>query len=206
MALTKEAASISDAATAKIFLDKVKHLCDKLLEMDDATVDGRTEGGKFPFVFGLNVIGRRVGVKVESDVVDVEIEQLELLEGVIEERAIIGLEMKFGAAFEDSTILVEKINVGETALGVLISRPGIAKIYIEAIDLVGGKNFIDVGDVESGESDVGQRKVAALTSGGVKDGGFRLEPDEIDLGKLRGDRRNEIALADPELHEKIIRN
>ena len=62
LALTKEAASISDAATAKIFLDKVKHLCDKLLEMDDATVDGRTEGGKFPFVFGLNVIWRIVGV------------------------------------------------------------------------------------------------------------------------------------------------
>ena len=138
--------------------------------------------------------------------VDVEIEQLELLEGVIEERAIIGLEMKFGAAFEDSTILVEKINVGETALGVLISRPGIAKIYVEAIDLVVGKNFVDVGDVESGESDVGQRKVAALTSGGVKDGGLRLEPDEIDLGMLRGDRRNEIALTDSELHEKIIRN
>ncbi len=165
--------------------------------MHDATIDGRAERGKFPFVFGLNVVGRIVGVKVEGDVVDVETEQLELLEGIIEERAIVGLEMKFGARLEDATVLVEKIYVGETALGVLVSRPRIAKIYIEAIDLVVGKNFIDVGDVEGGKSDVFQLELAALTSGGVKDGGLRLESDEIDLGILSGDRRNKIALADP---------
>ena len=63
------------------------------LKMNDATIDGDAERGKFSLVLGLNVVGRIIGMEIESYAIDVEIEQLELFERVIEQRTVIGFEL-----------------------------------------------------------------------------------------------------------------
>lgn len=152
--------------------------------MNDATIDGSAEGRKFPFVFGLNVIDEIVGVEIKSNIIDGEIEQSELLKGIIEERAVIGFEMQFTVGLDDATIFIEEINIGQTAFRVFISWPRVAKINVDAVDLIIGKNIIDIGYVEGGDANIFEIEIADFASGGVKHGRFGFEPDEIYIGIL----------------------
>ena len=189
------------AATAEKILSNDNDLRS---EMNDATIDGNAERGEFAFVFGLDVIDGIIGVEIKGDVIDGEIEQLKLLERIIEERAVIGFEMQLTVGFDDASILVEEIDIGETALGMLIPRPRIAEIDIDAVDGMLDENLIDVGDIEDGEPDVMKVEVANLTSGGVENGSLRLEAEEIYIGILMSDGGNEIALAGAELDVKFF--
>lgn len=110
-----------------------------------------------------------------------------MFKGIIEERAVIGFEMQFSAGLDDVAVFVQKIDVGQTALGVFIARPRVAEIYINAIDLIVIENLIDVGDVEGGEPNIFEFEIADFAGGGVKHGRFRFEPDEIYIGVLPGD-------------------
>ena len=138
--------------------------------MDDATIDASAERGKFPFVFCYDVIGGWIGVQVEGDIIDAEIEEGELFKGIIEERTVIGFEMQFAVRFNDVAIHIQKIDIGETALGVFITGPWVAEIDINAVDLIIIENLIDIGDVEGGETNIIEIEIAAFASGGVKDG------------------------------------
>ena len=170
--------------------------------MNDATADRAAEGGELTLVFGLNVIDGGIGMEIEGNVIDGEIECGELPEGIIEERAVIGFEMQLTLGLNDPSILIKEIDIGETAFGMLIARPWIAEVNKDPVDLIGGEDQIDIIDIENGEPDVGKVKCIDLTGGGIKDSCLRLEPDEIDIGILGSDLGNEIALAAPEFNEQ----
>ena len=137
------------------------------LEMNDTTIDWGAEGGKFPFVFGLNVIDGLIGVEVEGHIINGEIEQCELFKGIIEERAIIGFEMQFAIGLYDVAIFIQKIDVGEAAFCVFIARPRVAEIDINAVDLIIIENLIDVGNVKRGEPYIFEIEIADFAGGGV---------------------------------------
>ncbi len=137
-------------------------------------------------------------MQIESNFVDGRSDQSELLERVLEQRAIIGFEMQFAVRLQNSPILVEKIDVRQTAFRMFVSRPRITEIDVNAIDFMFGKNLVDVCDIKDGKSDIAERFVSHLPRGGVENRGFGFQTDEVDIGSLLGDCGNEIALADSE--------
>ena len=100
--------------------------------------------------------------------------------------------MEFGARRADGG--------GQTALGILLSGPGIGEVDEQAVDLLTGENLLKVGHVHVDVEDVGQLHALGLLHGDHHGLPAALHGDHQHIGVGGGGLGGELALAAADLH------
>ena len=110
-------------------------------------MDGRTEGVEFFLVAGHDA-DRAVRVQIIGDVPQFEEAALHFRQRPGKQIRVVGLEVDLPAELQHLLVFFQKGVVRQAALGVLLARPGVAEVDIEQVDLVVGKELVDIRRVE----------------------------------------------------------
>ena len=110
--------------------------------------------------------------------------------------------MERTAGLDHPAILIQKASVGQTALGIFLSGPGIGEIDKQPIDLLTGKDVLYTGYIHIDKKHVGE--VEAFRFFHSHHHGFpaTLHSNEQDIRICLGSFGSEFSLATAHLHPK----
>ena len=82
-------------------------------------------------------------MEIPGQILHFQATQSEFFHRELEKGRIVGLVVDLAAFFDDTAVLIQESAVGQTALGILLSGPGIGEIDKQAIDLAAFKDLLD---------------------------------------------------------------
>ena len=128
----------------------------------------------------------------------------DLLHRPLKELVVVGFEMNFTRRGEDFAVLIEEIMVGQAALGLILLRPRVAEVDIDAVYLAAIEHLAELRRVAVDEVDILQASLTGALHSHHHGIGDFLHSDQQHVGLGGGGVHREATLAAAQLQTHLF--